>query len=305
MKGLTTRMRRRHDAESFVYFVRAGTAGPIKIGISNQPARRISRAQGYHYEELITMAVVTGSWHDEIGVHEKFSHLRIRGEWFRSEPELIEFIDKAKTLSSLESLIPAPRHLPRKIQPARSVAVTVEGIQKILNATIGRRDKAIIRLLYDLALLTREIVDLNMEDIDLKNRTILVRGWGQIEKTLLSIPAPTAAAIDAWITERGWHDGPLFVGLDKRSKSRGVEMRLAANSISIMVAKISSSVGEKTSPHGIRKTAICHAMTVTNGNLDAVIKFSRHGRTASGRFSIPASFLPTHNKIELADKATK
>src|SRR6185503_5470801 len=60
------------------------------------------------------------------------------------------------------------------------------------------RDKAILRLLYDLALRCGEVVALDLEDIDLNASTMAVRGKGRSSKQLLTFPEPTKAALKDW-----------------------------------------------------------------------------------------------------------
>lgn len=74
----------------FVYFITDGQA--IKIGFSRYPDGRQSDLQVAHYLPLRQIAQFFGAWSDEAFLHRKFQHLRIRGEWFRPETELIEFI---------------------------------------------------------------------------------------------------------------------------------------------------------------------------------------------------------------------
>jgi hypothetical protein len=75
-----------------VYFIQAGIDGPIKVGMSRDPARRLITLQGANPAELTLLAVVEGNRDDERAIHERFSDCRIRGEWFEPTPELLAFI---------------------------------------------------------------------------------------------------------------------------------------------------------------------------------------------------------------------
>ena len=75
-----------------VYFVRSGDS--IKIGSASDFKRRSSSLQTASPEPLNVLAIVPGL--DEYKIHQRFAHLRIRGEWFRAEPELLEFIQLVK-----------------------------------------------------------------------------------------------------------------------------------------------------------------------------------------------------------------
>lgn len=78
----------------FTYFVRDGDM--IKIGSSMSPKSRITSLQTASPRPLETMAIVPMDIADEFGTHRKFSHLRVRGEWFRAEPDLLRFIESVK-----------------------------------------------------------------------------------------------------------------------------------------------------------------------------------------------------------------
>lgn len=75
-----------------VYFIRSGDGGPIKIGVSEYPRRRMAGLQTDHYEQLILIGTVSGGYAREAKLHERFKHLNIRGEWFRAESDLVNAI---------------------------------------------------------------------------------------------------------------------------------------------------------------------------------------------------------------------
>lgn len=71
--------------QGWVYFIRKG--GLVKIGFTTHRARR--------FRELRPDAIlgsVKGTTLDERRCHTAFAHLRVEGEWFRQEPELLDFI---------------------------------------------------------------------------------------------------------------------------------------------------------------------------------------------------------------------
>lgn len=80
---------------SLVYFIRFGDFGPIKIGKTCRDVRvRLSIIQLSCPEQLHLLATISepDESNCEESLHERFAHLRIRGEWFDSAPELTEFI---------------------------------------------------------------------------------------------------------------------------------------------------------------------------------------------------------------------
>jgi hypothetical protein len=76
---------------SYTYFVQAGTA--VKIGTAQDYRTRIKTLQIGQEKPLIILAIVLGSIADEYQTHQRFAHLRMRGEWFRLAPDLVEFIN--------------------------------------------------------------------------------------------------------------------------------------------------------------------------------------------------------------------
>lgn len=75
-----------------IYFIRMGQDGPIKIGFSGNVATRFAGLQIGCPHELSLLGRMPGGLDDERRLHARFDALRIRGEWFRPEPELLAFI---------------------------------------------------------------------------------------------------------------------------------------------------------------------------------------------------------------------
>lgn len=91
----------------YTYFVRRGDA--IKVGHSAIPKQRISGLQVSFPEPLEVLAIIENTIISEAAAHAKFAHLRMTGEWFRAEPELIEFIEAMKV---------APKPTPKFVRKA-------------------------------------------------------------------------------------------------------------------------------------------------------------------------------------------
>lgn len=72
-----------------IYFIRSGKSDAVKIGYSSgEPKRRLGRLQIGNPEKLHLLAVAPGDRLDEERWHWEFSHLRVRGEWFKWTEEL-------------------------------------------------------------------------------------------------------------------------------------------------------------------------------------------------------------------------
>lgn len=78
-----------------VYFVKAGES--IKIGFSVDVRRRVKNMQTAASETMTLLLVLPGTLADEKSMHDRFGHLRINGEWFKSGPDLVQFIRESRS----------------------------------------------------------------------------------------------------------------------------------------------------------------------------------------------------------------
>jgi hypothetical protein len=76
----------------YTYFIRAGAS--IKIGSAANFKSRFQSLQTAHERPLEVLAVVPASVAPEYETHQQFAHLRTRGEWFRADRELLQFIER-------------------------------------------------------------------------------------------------------------------------------------------------------------------------------------------------------------------
>lgn len=74
-----------------IYFVQRGEAGPVKIGVSANPDSRIAALQKSYEEKLRVLAIILGDLAAERALHERFAEHRIKGEWFKPVPEILDF----------------------------------------------------------------------------------------------------------------------------------------------------------------------------------------------------------------------
>jgi integrase/recombinase XerC len=134
------------------------------------------------------------------------------------------------------------------------------------------RDRAILRLLFDLALRSKEVRTLELEHVDLEKGTVSILGKKRTERETLTLPPQTRQALEAWIEVRGREPGPLWRNLDH---VRGGKP-LSARSIYRIVRRHGEAVGIRARPHGLRHAAITHALDITGGDVRKVQRFSRH-----------------------------
>lgn len=116
--------------KGYTYFVQDGDM--IKIGSSMRPEDRISALQTGSARHLDVLAIVSQDIADEFGTHQRFAHLRVRGEWFRAEPDLLEFIEAIKAHKATP--IEQPSKLPAKPQPAKSTPAIIKQLHALRRA---------------------------------------------------------------------------------------------------------------------------------------------------------------------------
>jgi integrase/recombinase XerC len=218
---------------------------------------------------------------NELALHYK-AHLRGRG---------LAAATVNRRLAALRSLVKLARTLglvgwALEVEGVRAEAYRetagpgVGGIRQVLarldrrTDAKGLRDRAVLRLLFDLALRRQEVVGLDVEDLDLQAGTVAVLGKGQAGKVKLSLPAPTRAALAAWLAARASAPGPLFTSLDRARKGDG---RLTGGAVYALVRRLGAAAGVRARPHGLRHSAITAAL---DAGLDVrqVRRFSRHAK---------------------------
>jgi hypothetical protein len=88
-----------HCEGEHVYFVRCGAY--IKIGYAKQPSLRIAMLRTGNPMAIEPVLLLPGTRLDEANWHRRFVAQRERGEWFRIEDELAEFLasDEASGLA--------------------------------------------------------------------------------------------------------------------------------------------------------------------------------------------------------------
>jgi hypothetical protein len=93
-KTVANRRKYTNPITGFVYFVRRDDF--IKIGTSIQPTKRIRDLEHAAGRKFDSTLVVRGGQAKEKRYHATFRHLRTMGEWFRADPELLDFMATLK-----------------------------------------------------------------------------------------------------------------------------------------------------------------------------------------------------------------
>jgi integrase/recombinase XerD len=220
------------------------------------------------YAEHLEALGVTG-WPSvtraEIQAH--LAELVRRGISARSQARALSAIRSLHALLYSEKLAPvnaadeidAPRAGRRLPEP-----VSRADVERLLAAPdarkpAGRRDRAMLELLYATGLRVSELVSLELNDLDLESRVLVARGKGSKER-LVPVGAPAAEAVRAYLAGardallRGRRSKDLFV------TPRG--RRLTRQGMAKLLGRYARAAGirRRLSPHKLRHSFATHLL---------------------------------------------
>jgi integrase/recombinase XerD len=183
--------------------------------------------------------------------------------------------------------IPLPRRarLPRGIlsesQARRLVAAPFPG------SVIGKRDRAILELLYGSGIRLGEAVRADVSDLDLREGVLLVRSGKGKKDRVVPVEGRAAVALGIYLSESRPElvkrvDAALFL-----SRHGG---RLSVVGLQAMVKRHGETIGAHVSPHVLRHTCATHLL---RGGADI-----RHVQELLGHRSLATTALYTRVAIE-------
>ncbi|AKG24862.1 tyrosine-type recombinase/integrase [Calothrix sp. 336/3] len=144
----------------------------------------------------------------------------------------------------------------------------------------GKRDYAILRLLWDNALRRSEVCNLNVGDFDAASSTLSILGKGKgTQKIVVDLSRKTVEAVADWLiaSKRATRTRqPLFTVIAYNGNGK----RLSGEAIRRLVSGLCKEVGitKQMSPHRIRHSSITTVLDKNNGNYRATQRFSRHAK---------------------------
>ena len=149
-------------------------------------------------------------------------------------------------------------------------------IAGIDRATVaGKRDSAIMRLLWDNALRRSEITAANIEDFQQDKLWIIRKG--KIQKQAVDLADKTRSAVIEWLSVRGGKPiEPLFIALDNHAYGN----RLSGRSLGYLVDRLAkeSGVVKRMSPHRVRHSSITAYLDLSDGNVRDARLLSGHAK---------------------------
>jgi integrase/recombinase XerC len=142
----------------------------------------------------------------------------------------------------------------------------------------GRRDRAVLELLYGTGMRLGELVELDRDDVDLASDTLRVRGKGDRERLvpLTGLVHRTLAAYLRASTPGAAAGGrvPLFAGRGDGRLSRRSVQRLVASAIH------AAAQASQASPHVLRHSVATHLLNA-GADLRAVQELLGHSRLST------------------------
>jgi len=142
----------------------------------------------------------------------------------------------------------------------------------------GKRDYALLRLLWGNALRRNEVSQLSIGDFDTRSQTLRILGKGKgTQYQTVDIGTATAQALTDWLAVRpgrAIEGDAIFTALDFATAGH----RMTGDGIYKLVQRKAKAAGidKQMSPHRIRHSAITAALDATDGNVRKVQKLSRH-----------------------------
>lgn len=150
-----------------------------------------------------------------------------------------------------------------------------EEIEKLLGGEIPPRERAILELLYGTGIRVTELVNLNLEDVNLKEEEIKVKGKGNKER-IIPLGRYALRALFFWLGERKAKEEERALFVNRFGK------RISDRWIRILVKKytLSSGIEKKVTPHTFRHSFATHLLN-RGADLRSVQELLGHERIST------------------------
>lgn len=180
--------------------------------------------------------------------------------WLRTEKYLTE--DPSERLQRI------------KIEKKVKTIISDEEMEKLRMACDNDRDIAIIDLLYVSGMRVGELSKLNKEDVDFYNKSVVVHGKGNKQRTVY-FNGCTKVRLEKYLSTRTDNDPALFVTLHNGAK-QCVPIRLSIKSIETRINCIAEKAGlNNIHPHKFRRTMATN-MAKKNVSVDKIAYILGH-----------------------------
>lgn len=169
----------------------------------------------------------------------------------------------------------APKLLPRVMSAEQTNNLLDQVLEGKLKRAHLSRDVAILELLYGCGLRVSELAGLNLEDLDLSERWLRVRGKGRKERQV-PFPSKAAAALKGYLSERNTVPGETAVFANNRGR------RLSDRGIRNIVKLYATLLAGDASihPHSFRHAFATHLLR-DGADLRAIQELLGHARLST------------------------
>jgi len=157
------------------------------------------------------------------------------------------------------------------------------------------RDAAMFGILYCSGIRGRELINLDLADIDLDTGQMTVTGKGRKNRNLV-LSTTAVEVMRWWLKVRGPRGGPLFVPLAKGGAVAGIR-RMSYQALAASLRRRAELAGlESFSPHDLRRTFVTDllkggenievvAHLCGHASVDTTARYSRHTAAAGEQIS--------------------
>jgi len=200
-------------------------------------------------------------------------------------------------------LVSSPR-LEKKLPKHLTIEAVIRFIETPETDTaLGKRDRAILELLYATGMRVSELVKLNLNDIDFGHQSVRVKGKGRKER-IVPFGKKARAALEVYLGARGEllaeaveeERDPLALFLNYQGT------RITTRSVGRLInkyAKICADVNPDVSPHSLRHSFATHLLNA-GADLRAIQELLGHARLSTTQQYTHVSM---ERLIEVYDKA--
>jgi integrase/recombinase XerC len=180
-------------------------------------------------------------------------------------------------------LVSSPR-LEKRLPKVISIDEVIQFIETPNGETVlGKRDRAILELLYATGCRVSEVAGMNLEDIDFKHETIRVRGKGRKER-FVPFGSKAKEALESYIEARGIL---LAEAPEHKREAKPVFLnyqgtRITTRSIGRLVDKYvkECAMAHNISPHSLRHSFATHLLSA-GADLRAIQELLGHARLST------------------------
>ena len=119
----------------------------------------------------------------------------------------------------------------------------------------GRRDAAMLAVLYGTGMRRAELAGLDVADLDLADGSILVRNGKRRKQRTVYLTPEGVRLVEGWLQARGEEAGPLFCPI--RQNGEIPIRRMGGESVAFILRRRQEQVGSATfTPHDLRRTFV-------------------------------------------------